>query len=84
MNYSCIVGGITYDDFSIDPPKITNVLADIFGLDIKYPDEVSAAGSYIDREEVGYYLAVRLNHPRNQATYLYQSQTERVYVYDHE
>jgi hypothetical protein len=59
------------------------VLEGIFGLDIKYPDEVSSAGSHIDDATDGYYLAVRLNHPRNQSTYLYRSQTKRVYVYDH-
>jgi len=77
-------GELLVIDFSSDPPKVTNVLADIFGLDIKYPDEVSAAGSFIDREGGGYYLAVCLNHPRNQATYLYYSQTGQVHVYDHE
>jgi len=76
-------GELLIVDLSVQPVKITNVLEDIFGLDIKYPDEVSAAGSHIGDATDDYYLAVRLNHPRNQSTYLYHSQTERVYVYDH-
>lgn len=71
-------------DFRTTPPQINNIMADIFGLDIVYPDEVSAAGSLPDASGDGYYLFVRLNHPRNQATYLYHSVSGRVYVYDHE
>jgi hypothetical protein len=77
-------GKLLIIDFRSNPPKITDVLKTIFGLDIQYPHEVSAAGSYVVNAVDGYYLAVRLNHPRNQATYLYHSQTKRVYVYDHE
>jgi hypothetical protein len=77
-------GELLVMDFSADPLKITNVLKDIFGLDVRYPDEMSAAGSHVKGDGSGYSLVVRLNHPRNQATYLYDSGTERVYVYDHE
>ena len=78
------MGDLVIVDFSTDPPQFTNILADIFYLDIDYPHEVSAAGSFLDKDGNGYYLAVRLNHPRNQATYLYHSETGRVNVYDHE
>jgi hypothetical protein len=71
-------------DFSIDPPATTNILADIFGVDVKFPDEISTWGSYVNPNGDGYYLAVRLNHPRNQATYLYDSKSKQVHVYDHE
>jgi hypothetical protein len=71
-------------DFNINPPAVTNALKDIFHLDIPYPDKVSAAGSIAHKDGNGYYLAVRLNHPRNQATYLYSSREDRVYEYDHE
>jgi hypothetical protein len=77
-------GALVIVDFSIDPPQRTDVLADIFGLDIEYPHETSASSSFVDPEGSGYYLAVRLNHPRNQATYLYHSETGRINVYDHE
>jgi hypothetical protein len=71
-------------DFSASPPQFTNVLADIFNLDVDFPDEISASGSFVDKDGSGYYLAVRLNHPRNQAVYLYHATTGQVHVYDHE
>lgn len=69
-------------DFSADQVTFANVLEDIFGLDIKFPDDISASGSHLVGGD--YYLAVRLNHPRNQSTYLYSSRTGQKYVYDHE
>ena len=77
-------GKLLIVDFSTDPPNVTNALKDIFHLDIPYPDEVSAAGSVVDKSGNGYYLAVRMNHPHNQSTYLYSSGRDRVYEYDHE
>ena len=71
-------------DFGTQPVSITNVLKDIFGLDVKFPDEISTSGSYLDSDGSGYYITVRLNHPHNQSTYLYYSKTEQVHVYDHE
>jgi hypothetical protein len=71
-------------DFNTNPAEVTNVLGDLFGLDVKYPDEMSASGSHIMEDGSGYYLVARLNHPRNRATYLYDSTTQRVYIYDHE
>ena len=76
-------GKLLIVDFNTDPPTVANALKDIFHLDIPYPDEASAASSLADKEGNGYYLAVRLNHPHNQATYLYSSETDRVYEYDH-
>jgi hypothetical protein len=77
-------GELLIADFSTFPVKLTNVLESIFGLEIQYPDEVSTAGSHISKDGTGYYLAVRLNHPHNQGTYLYSSETGTVHVYDHE
>jgi hypothetical protein len=69
-------------DYSVDPPQFTNVLVDIFDLEINRRSEMAASGSFIVQD--GYYLVIRLNHPRSQATYLYNSQTGRVLIYDHE
>ena len=52
-------------DFGTRPVSITNVLKDIFGLDVKFPDEISASGSYLNSDGDRYYIAVRLNHPHN-------------------
>lgn len=77
-------GELLVADFSANPVKLTNVLESIFDLDIEYPDEVSAAGSHVNTNGTGYYVAVRLNHPHNQGTYLYSSETGRVHIYNHE
>jgi hypothetical protein len=69
---------------SAHPPQETNVMQDLFGLDLAYPDEISAMASVIDRTGNGYYLAVRANHPRNQSLYLYTSATGQVQVFDHQ
>lgn len=71
-------------DFSGEQVTFTNVLDEIFNLEIKFPDEVSASGSYLENDGSGYYLAIRINHPRNQSTYLYSSRTGQRYVYSHE
>lgn len=77
-------GGWLIVDFSADPPQFTNILAEIFNLNVDFPGEVSLSGAFVDRDAGGYYLAVRLNHPRNQSIYLYHSVTGRIDVYDHE
>jgi hypothetical protein len=71
-------------DFRAEPPAFVNVFADIFQLDISFPHDVSAYGTYVDEPENGYYLATRLNHPRSQATYLYHSATGQIHRYEHE
>jgi hypothetical protein len=86
-DHELIVNGIgewQLVDFSVTPPATTNVLANIFGVDVKFPDEIAAWGSFVEPDGDGYYLAVRLNHPRNQATYLYDSKSKQVHVYNHE
>jgi hypothetical protein len=71
-------------DLSTDPPATTEVLAELFGLDLDFPDEISGHGWWVDWEGSNYWLTVRANHPRNQAYYVYQSVTGTVEVYDEE
>jgi hypothetical protein len=59
-------------------------MKDLFGLDLAYPDEISAMASVVDRKGDGYTLAVRANHPRNQSLYLYTSATGQVLVFEHQ
>jgi len=61
-------------DLRSDPPKFTDVMHDIFLLDIAYPDDVSAMAWE------GRHLSVRVNHPRNQAIYVYHPETSQVEV----
>lgn len=69
-------------DFSTDPPQSTDVMAEIFSLDLAFPDEVWGNGWEVDWANDNYILTVQANHPRNQALYLYQSATGGVDIYD--
>jgi len=69
-------------DYSSESPRITDVIKDIFALDIAYPDDVSAMTSIVDPTGESYYLAVWVNLPGNQDMYLYHSETGSVEI-DH-
>ncbi|MCB8977596.1 MAG: hypothetical protein H6657_09265 [Ardenticatenaceae bacterium] len=69
-------------DISTAPPQSTDVIAEIFGLDLDFPDEVWGNGWEVDWENDSYILTLQANHPRNQALYLYRSATGMVDVYD--
>jgi hypothetical protein len=69
-------------DLSTDPPQSTDVLSEIFGLDLDFPDEVWGNGWEVDWANGSYILTVQANHRRNQSLYLYHSATGTVDVYD--
>jgi hypothetical protein len=77
-------GALAILDLSANPPQERDVMQDLLGLDLAYPDEISAMASVVDRKGGGYYLAVRANHPRNQSLYLYTSATGQVQVFAHQ
>ena len=68
-------------DYSSEPLRITDVIKDIFALDIAYPDDVSSMTSIVDPTGESYYLAVWVNLPGNQDMYLYHSETGSVEVH---
>jgi WD40 repeat protein len=61
-------------DFRTDPPKFTDVLRDIFLLDISYPDDISTFAWE------GHHLSVRVNHPHNQGIYIYHPESGQVEI----
>lgn len=69
-------------DISTAPPQSTDVITEIFGLDLDFPDQVWGNGWEVDWENDSYILTLQANHPRNQALYLYRSATGMVDVYD--
>ena len=71
-------------DLGSDPPRMVHVLKDVFALDIAYPDEISAMACRRDQTGESYYLAVRVDHPRNQAVYMYHSKVGEVQVLHHD
>jgi len=67
-------GALSIIDFRMDPPKFTDVMRDIFLLDISYPDDVSSFAWE------GHHLSVRVNHPRNQGVYIFHPETGQVEI----
>lgn len=61
-------------DFRSIPPKFTDVLRDIFLLDISYPNDVSTFAWE------GNHIATRVNHPRNQGIYIFHPETGQVEI----
>ena len=71
-------------DLRFDPPKITDVMKDIFLLDIAYPDDISSMSSLPNKDGTGYRIGVRVNCPHNQTTYLFDSITGQVQTFQYE
>ena len=64
--------------------KTTDLVRDIFLLDLIYPIDFSSMDFLRHPNAGGYAVAVRANHPRNQDVYLYDSKTGRVEVFQHD
>ncbi len=69
-------------DFSSTPVRVTEVMKDLFGLDLSFTDDVSSNFSQIDASGKFYHLGVHINQPRNHSVYLYHSETGKVEVLD--
>jgi hypothetical protein len=69
-----LFNGNTLIDFRTTPPKFTDVLRDIFLLDISYPNDISTF------EWEGHHLSIRVNHPRNQGIYIFHPETGQVEI----
>jgi hypothetical protein len=69
-------------DFSSTPVMVTEVMKDLFGLDLSFPDDVSSNFSQIDASGKFYHLGIHTNQPRNHSVYLYHSETGKVEVLD--
>jgi hypothetical protein len=69
-------------DFSSTPVLVTDVMKDLFGLDIRFPDDTSSYFSQIDASGKFFHLGVHANQPRNHSVYLYHSETGKVEVLD--
>lgn len=76
--------GLLEVDIGSDPPQTTDLLQDVFLLDLAYPMDFSSMDSLSNPAGEGYYVGVRANHPRNQAVYLYTSETAEVEVFEHD
>jgi hypothetical protein len=61
-------------DFRTAPPQFTDVLREIFLLDISYPNDVSTFAWE------GHHISIRVNHPRNQDIYVFHPETGQVEI----
>lgn len=75
---------LTVMDFRSEPPALTDVLRDIFLLDIAYPNDVWGMDTVRSADGESYFIGVQVNHPRNTDAYVYSSQTGQVDVFHHD
>jgi WD40 repeat protein len=73
---------VTIMDFRSEPPVATDVLKEIFLLDIAYPIEVWGMDTVSLKDGTGYFIGVQVNHPRNQGSYIYSSVTGQVEIFN--
>ena len=73
-------GSLTIVDIHSNPPAFTNLIKDIFVLDLSYPMDFSSM-DFVRQPDDEYIIAVRVNHPHNQDAYLYDSETGKVSIF---
>lgn len=77
-------GALRLMDLRADPPTVTDLVGDVFWLDVAYPADFSSVDVLAASAGGGYYIGARVNHPRHQAAYLYASETGQVQVFGHD
>jgi hypothetical protein len=75
---------LTVMDFHSEPPALTDVLRDIFLLDIAYPYDIWGMDTVLSQDGEVYFIGVQLNHPNNKDAYVYSSETRQVEVFHHD
>ena len=63
---------------------MTDVLKDIFLLDIAYPEDVWVMDTVRFKDGEAYFIGVQVNHPNNKNAYVYSSETRQVEVFHHD
>jgi WD40 repeat protein len=72
---------VTIMDFRSEPPATTDVLKEIFLLDIAFPFDAWGMDTVSLKDGTGYVIGVQVNHPRNTGSYIYSSVTGQVEVF---
>ena len=75
---------LTVMDLRSDPPKTTDLVRDVFLLDLSYPIDFSGMDFVRNPVGDGYHIGVQVNHPHNQDAYVYNLQTGQVRVFQHD
>lgn len=71
---------LTVMDFLTNPPTMTDLIHDVFLLDVEYPNDISSMDSNPGMD--GFTIGLRVNIPHNQNAYLYESKSGQVRVYE--
>lgn len=72
---------VTIMDFRSEPPATTDVLKEIFLLDIAFPFDTWGMDTASLKDGIGYFIGVQVNHPRNKGSYIYSSVTGQVEIF---
>lgn len=75
---------LTVIDFRANPLVTTDLIRDIFLLDIEYPIDISSMDTHPNPNGDDYVIGLRVNHPHNQGVYLYDSKVGQVKVFEHD
>jgi hypothetical protein len=75
---------LTVMDFRSNPPATTDLIKEIFLLDIAYPLDVWGMDTMRSKDGEGYYIGLQVNHPRNKDAYVYSSKSGLVEVFHHD
>ncbi|MGD8402852.1 MAG: hypothetical protein PVJ21_04260 [Anaerolineales bacterium] len=75
---------LTTINFRSNPPITTDLIHDVFLLDIAYPFDLSSMDTWSNSKDDSYVIGLRVNHPHNQGVYLYDSKDGQVKVFEHD
>lgn len=76
--------GFTILDLRTVPPGRTDLLRDVFLLDVDAMQTISSLDFLPNLSGEGYVIGVRIDHPRNAGVYLYSSAAGEVQVFEHD
>jgi len=65
-------------DLSQEPPQQVRVFAELYGIDMLYPDQLSSMGVFYDPGGDRYHIVFNANFPEDKSIYLYHSESGQV------
>jgi hypothetical protein len=65
-------------DLAVDPPAQTQVISELLGLDLAYPEQISSAGAFNDPASGSLHFVLHMNLPTDPDIYLYHGENGQV------
>jgi len=65
-------------DLSQDPPRQVQVFAELYGIDMLYPDQLSSMGVFYVPDAGQYHIVFKADFPDDRSIYLYHSESGQV------